>query len=157
MTLRTLALLGISLVALGACADTPPTHAQLTYESVPDGAKIYEGDKLLGSVPVTRTYSSDGKSSTITTPDVRAVWPSGAQTTYFTILQVGSDRVATLQRPAGAPGLQQDLEHAKKLAAARKADLERFREFQRTDFNRASARCKDEQAKGTEGLSDDCK
>lgn len=158
VALRTLALLGITLAAaLGACADTPPTRAMLTYESVPDGAQIFEGDKLLGSVPVTRTYSSDGKSSTITTPDVRAVWPSGAQTTFFTILQVGSDRVATLQRPAGAPRLQQDLEHAKQLAAVRKRDAERNREFQQTDINRASARCKQEQAQGTEGLSDDCR
>ncbi|HEX5477057.1 MAG TPA: hypothetical protein VFX09_04310, partial [Burkholderiales bacterium] len=86
MTLRKLALLRITLAAaLGACAVTPPTSAMLTYKSVPDGAQIFEGDKLLGSVPVIRTYSSDGKSSTITTPDVRVVWPSGAQTTYFTI------------------------------------------------------------------------
>lgn len=158
MTLRTRALLGIALAAtLGGCANTLPTRAMLTYESVPDGARIFEGDKLLGPVPVTRTYSSDGKSNAITTPDVRAVWPSGAQTTYFTILQAGSDRVATLQRPAGAPGLQQDLEHAKQVVAARKSDAERNREFQRTDFNRASARCKQEQAQGTEGLSDDCR
>lgn len=158
MALRTLTLLGITLAAaLGACADTPSTRATLTYESVPDGAQIFEGDKLLGSVPVNRTYSSEGKSSTITTPSVRAVWPSGAQTTFFTILQVGSDRVATLQRPAGTSGLQQDLEHAKQVAAARKHDAERNREFQRTDINRASARCKQEQAQGTEGLSDDCR
>lgn len=159
IALRTLALLGITLAAaLSACAGAPPTRAMLTYESVPDGAQIFEGKKLLGSVPVTRTYySSDGKSSTITTPDVRAVWPSGAQTTFFTILPVGSDRVATLQRPAGAPGLQQDLEHARKIAAANTADAERNRELQRTDFNRASARCKQEQAHGTEGLSDDCR
>jgi hypothetical protein len=158
MALRTRALLGIALAAtLGGCANTLPTRAMLTYESVPAGAQIFEGDKLLGAAPVTRTYSSDGKSSAITTPDVRAVWPSGAQTSYFTILQAGSDRVATLQRPASAPGLQQDLEHAKQLAAARKRDAERAREFQRTDINRASARCKQEQAQGTEGLSDDCR
>lgn len=158
MAIRRLALLGITLAAaLAACAETPPTRATLTYESVPDGARIFEGEKLLGSVPVTRTYSSDGKSGTITTPDVRAVWPSGAQTTYFTILRVGSDRVATLQRPADAPGLQQDLEHARQAAATRKSDAERNRELQRTDFNRASARCKQEQAQGTQGLSDDCR
>lgn len=158
MALPTLALLGITLGAmLGACADIAPRRAMLTYESVPDGAQIFEGGKLLGSVPVTRTYSSDGKSSSITTPDIRAVWPSGAQTTYFTILQAGSDRVATLQRPADAPGLQQDVEHAKRIAAARKRDAERNRELQQTDINRASARCKQEQAQGTEGLSDDCR
>lgn len=158
MTQWRLALLGITLAAtLGACTSTPPTSAMLTYESVPDGARIFQGDKLLGAVPVTRTYSSDGKSSTITTPDVRAVWPSGAQTTYFTILQVGSDRVATLQRPADAPGLRQDLEHARQVAAVRKSDAERRRELRQTEIDQASARCKQEQAHGTQGLSDDCR
>jgi hypothetical protein len=129
----------------------------LTYESVPDGAQIYEGDKPLGMVPVTRTYDADGTSGNITTPDVRAVWPSGAQTTFFTVLPLGADRVAKLERPADAPGLQQDLEHAKEVTAARKRDAERDRGFQQTDINRASARCKQEQAQGTQGLTNDCK
>jgi hypothetical protein len=156
---RTLTVLGITFTAalLGACATVPPTRAMLTYESVPDGAEIYEGDKSLGTVPVTRTYFSDGKSGTITTPDVRAVWPSGAQTTFFTLLPVGSDRVARLERPADAPGLQQDLEHAKQVTVARRQDAERRRQQEQTDINRASARCKQEQAQGTNGLMDDCK
>jgi len=156
---RRLTVLGITFTAalIGACAGTPPTRAMLTYESVPDGAQIYEGDKSLGTVPVTRTYSSDGKAGTITTPDVRAVWPSGAQTTFFTLLPVGSDRVAKLERPTDAPGLQQDLEHAKEVTAARKKDAERRRAQEQTDINRASARCKQEQAQGTQGLMDDCK
>jgi hypothetical protein len=155
MRYRTLTLLVVSLSAslLGACATTPSRKAMLTYESVPDGAQIYEGDKSLGTVPVTRTYDSDGTSGNITTPDVRAVWPSGAQTTFFTVIPVGADRVATLQRPPDAPGLQRDLENAKQVAAAR----ERERQFQQTDINRASARCKQEQAQGTNGLMDDCK
>ena len=159
MAHRMLRLLGITFTAalLGACAGTPSRRAMLTYESVPDGAQIYEGDKSLGTVPVTRTYDSNGTSGTITTPDVRAVWPSGAQTTFFTILPVGSDRVARLERPAGAPGLEQDLEHAKQVTAARKQDTERRRQLEQTDINRASARCKQEQAQGTNGLMDDCK
>jgi len=159
MTRRIVPLLAVTLTAalLGACAGTPPTRAMLTYESVPDGAQIYEGDKPLGTVPVTRSYSSDGKSGTITTPDVRAVWPSGAQTTFFTLLPVGTDRVAKLERPTDAPGLQQDLEHAKQVTAARKQDAERRRQQEQTDINRASARCKQEQAQGTNGLVDDCK
>jgi hypothetical protein len=159
MTHRTQALLVVILTAslLCACVGTAPRRAMLTYESVPDGAEIFEGGKSLGAAPVTRTYDSDGKSSTIATPEVRAVWPSGAQTTFFTILPVGSDRVATLQRPPDAPGLQQDLEHAKQVTASRKRDAERNREFQQTDINRASARCKQEQAQGTQGLSDDCR
>jgi hypothetical protein len=159
MRQRTLALLVISLGAslLGGCATTAPHTAMLTYQSVPDGAQIYEGDKSLGTVPVTRTYDSDGTSGSITTPDVRAVWPSGAQTTYFTILPLGADRVATLERPADAPGLPQDLEHAKQVTAQRKRDAERMRAEQQREINRASARCKQEQAQGTQGLSDDCK
>ena len=152
-------LLGSPLAAalLCACAATAPKSAMLTYESVPDGAEIFEGGKSLGAVPVTRTYQSDGKSSTIQTPDVRAVWPSGAWTSFFTLLPVGSDRVGTLERPADAPGLQQDLEHAKQVADARKRAAARNREFQQTDINRASARCKQQQARGSNGLSDDCK
>ncbi|HYL00123.1 MAG TPA: hypothetical protein VEU78_02945 [Steroidobacteraceae bacterium] len=159
MTYRTLTLIIVTAGAalLGACAGTPPKKAMLTYESVPDGAQIYEGDKSLGTAPVTRTYDSDGTSGTITTPDVRAVWPSGAQTTFFTILPLGADRVATLQRPADAPGLQQDLENAKQVAATRKQDAERRRQQQQTEINQASARCKQEQAQGTKGLADDCR
>lgn len=159
MAHRRLRLIGITFTAalLSACAAAPPKRAMLTYESVPDGAQIYEGDKSLGTVPVTRTYDSNGTSGSITTPDVRAVWPSGAQTTFFTILPVGADRVAKLERPADAPGLQQDLEHAKQVTAARKLDAERKRQFEQTDINRASARCKQEQAQGTNGLMDDCK
>jgi hypothetical protein len=123
---------------------------------VPDGAQIYEGDKSLGMVPVTRTYDAGGTSGNITTPDVRAVWPSGAQTTFFTVLPLGADRVAKLERPADAPGLQQDLEHAKQVADARKRDAQREHDFQQTDINRASARCKQEQAQGSK-VADDCK
>lgn len=153
----TLLMVAASASLLCACATTPPHGAMLTYQSVPDGAEIFEGGKSLGPVPVTRTYENDRTSGNITTPDVRAVWPSGAQTTYFTIVPVGSDRVATLERPSDAPGLQQDLDHAKQVVAQRKRDAERAREFQQTDINRASARCHQEQAQGTQGLADDCK
>lgn len=159
MTHQTMALNGITLAAslLCACAATTPTRTMLTYESVPDGAEIFEGGKSLGTVPVTRTYESDGKSSTVQTPDVRALWPSGAQTTYFTVLPVGStDRVATLERPADAPDLQQDLAHAKQVVAARKRDAAREREFQQSDIHRASARCKQEQSQPGHGLTNDC-
>jgi hypothetical protein len=152
-------LIGVNMtaLALSACAGMTPTRATLTYESVPDGAQIFEGEALLGTVPVTRSYTSDGKSRTIETPDVRAVWPSGAQTTFFTVLEVGSDRQATLQRPPDAPGLQQDLAHAAQVVAERKRDAERRREFEQSDINRASARCHQEQAQGGQGLTDDCK
>ena len=48
-------LLAMTLLMLCGCAAVPPaTQATLTYESVPDGAEIFEGGKSLGYVPVTQ-------------------------------------------------------------------------------------------------------
>ena len=146
----------IAASALAGCATTPPTTAKLTYETVPVGAQIYEGDKLLGVEPVTRDYTSDGKPGGIRTPDVTAVWPSGAKTTFYAVLAVGDDRVATLQRPTDAPNLQADLDNAKTVAATREREAERQRSLQRSDIARGSARCKEEQSAGNKGLTDDC-
>ena len=150
-------LIGVILsAAVTGCAAVPPTRAMLTYETVPDAAELFEGGASLGLAPVTRTYQSDGKSSTIKTPDVKAVWPSGAETTYFTILPVGADLVAKLERPAAVPGLQGDLDHARTVAATRKREAERLRAQQQHDIAAASARCKAEQAGGNKALTDDC-
>ena len=56
MPYQRLLLPGIALLGalLGACSI--PTRAMLTYQSVPDGAEIFEGGKSLGTAPVTRTY-----------------------------------------------------------------------------------------------------
>jgi len=145
------------LSALSGCATTPATSAMLTYKSVPDAAEIFEGGKSLGLAPVTRTYPSDGKSSNIRTPDVRAVWPSGAETSYYTYLTVGADRVATLERPATAPGLQADLDNAKTVAATRQQEADRLKALQQSDIARASARCKAQQAGDSKAVSDDCR
>jgi hypothetical protein len=128
----------------------------LTYKSTPDGAEIFEGGKSLGLVPVTRTYNNDGKSNDIRTPDVRAVWPSGAETSFYTYLTVGADRVATLERPANAPGLDGDLDHAKTVAATRQREAERLKDLQKKDIARASDRCKQQQAGNGTAVSDDC-
>jgi hypothetical protein len=142
---------------LTGCASTPPQNrALLTYKTVPDGAELFEGSVSLGSPPVTRTYHSDGKSNTIQTPDVTAVWPSGARTSFYTLLTVGDDRVATLERPAEAPGLQTDLDHAQKFAATRAREAERIKALQHSDQQRASARCKDQQAGTSLAVADDC-
>ncbi|MDE2251290.1 MAG: hypothetical protein KGL25_07780 [Gammaproteobacteria bacterium] len=146
----------VALAALTGCAATPPTTAKLTYESVPAGAQLFEGDKPLGMEPITRDYSSDGKPGTIRTPDVTAVWPSGAKTTFYTYLDLGADRVATLARPADAPGLQADLDNATKVSATRQRELERQKALQHSDIAQGSARCKEQQAQGNKGLTDDC-
>jgi hypothetical protein len=141
----------IVLATLCGCA-TGPAQAKLTYETAPDGAEIFEGGRSLGVAPVTRTYQGVGASTQITTPDVTAVWPSGAKTTFFTILPAGSDRQATLQRPADAPGLQIDLDNAEKGAEARA----RLKEQQMRDEAQGSARCKAQQASSGPKVTDEC-
>ncbi len=150
-------LLAAMLLTLTGCAAVPPaTQATLTYESVPDGAEIFEGGKSLGFVPVTRTYAGDPKVGTVETPDVKAVWPSGAQTSYFTVIPLGSDRQATLQRPANAPGLAQDLENAKTNAAKRRAEAARLKALDQGELARNSARCQIQMREGQKG-ADDCR
>jgi hypothetical protein len=127
----------------------------LTYETVPEGAILMEGGKSLGPAPVTRTYVGDGKSPSITTPEVTAVWPSGAKQTYWTQLPPGADRVATIERPQSAPGLQADLDNAKKFALAREQAATRDKEAVARDMARGSARCKAQMANANRPV-DDC-
>jgi hypothetical protein len=143
---------------LAGCAATPaPSTAMLTYETVPEGATLFEGGQQIGVAPVTRTYASDGKSTTIRTPEVTAVWPSGAKEGYYTLLPVGADRKATIERPASAKNLQADLDHAKTFQAARiAAEQKRQQELQR-DLAKGSARCKEQMARGgAKAGVDDC-
>jgi hypothetical protein len=138
--------------ALGACA-APAPHATLTYETAPAGATIYEGGQPLGVAPVTRSYAGTDTSAPISTPEVTAVWPSGAKATFWTVLKAGDDRVATLSRPAGAKGLDGDQANAKKYEDA---DARAKAEAQRA-VKMNSARCRAQQS-GSAGVSgiDDC-
>jgi hypothetical protein len=147
----------LALVILGGCAAPAPTVASLTYETVPAGATLYEGKEKLGLAPVTRRYNSDGKSNEITTPDVTAVWPSGAKTSFFTIVKVGDDRVATLQRPEKAPNLQMDLDNAQQVAKLQAEEEARQKAARQADLARASARCQAQMAGQSGAVIDDCK
>lgn len=147
----------LAAAALTGCATAPPpTSAMLTYETDPEGATLFEGGKSLGSAPVTRTYAGDGKSDSVRTPLVTAIWPSGAKESYYTILPLGSDRVAVIDRPAGAPGLQADLDHAKKSVQAREQGERRSTESALRDQRRSSDRCKRQQAGASQAVQDDC-
>jgi len=147
-----------AVLSLAACASVPPpTQASLTYETSPLGAELFEGEQSLGIAPVTRTYKGDPKVGTVETPDVKAVWPSGATTTFFTVLPLGSDRQAMLERPAKAPGLQQDLDNAKKLEIARKQEAARNKALDQGELARNSARCQAQMAMGSKGMTDDCR
>lgn len=146
----------LALATLAGCATPPaPTTALLTYETSPEGAELFEGGKSLGMAPVTRSYKGDGKSATVQTPDVTAVWPSGAKAVYFTNLKLGADDTATIERPKAAPGLQADIEHGRKVALTRERDSQREKENRAREQARASARCKEQMARRTAGI-DDC-
>ncbi len=148
----------IAPLALAACVAGPASQsAMLTYETVPEGATLYEGGQAIGIAPVMRTYQGDGKSESIRTPDVTAVWPSGAKESFYTFVKVGSDRVATIERPKNAPGLQADLDNAKKFTAAREQEARRQKEATARDIARSSDRCKAQQASGGPKAGvDDC-
>ena len=141
-----------ALVALAGCA-TEPRGAKLTYETSPAGATLYEGDKSIGVAPQTRAYPGDAAGGQIRTPDVTAVWPSGAKTIFYTFLKPGDDNITTLTRPANAPNLQADLDNAKAFVSAE----ERLKAGIARDQARASARCQAQQSGGVVAGIDDCK
>lgn len=150
-------LAALVLASLAGCATpTAPTSAMLTYDTRPEGATLYEGGQSIGVAPVTRTYAGDGKSATIRTPVVTAVWPSGAKETFYTNLPLGADHVATIERPAAAPGLQTDLDHAKKLVLTAEQIKRRDTEAQLREQRRNSERCRAQQAGTSKAVQDDC-
>ena len=142
-----------ALAVLAGCA-TPPPGAKLTYETSPAGATIYEGSQSLGVAPVMRTYHGDAAGAQIRTPEVTAVWPSGAKTTFWTFLKAGDDNVTTLARPANAPNLQVDVDNAKNYVSAE----ERLKAQLLRDQARSSARCQAQMSGGAAVAGiDDCK
>ena len=126
---------------LSGCATPPaPTEAKLTYQSSPAGAKIYLGDTLLGTAPLTQTFPADGK-TTLDTPVVTAVWVSGAKTKFWTQLKPGDDRETVLERPAGAPNLKLDLDEADRITAENKSQADRLKDEELRNQKRTSAQC----------------
>ena len=150
--------LGLALAAVlaGCAAPGPANKGLLTYETNPEGAQLFEGGQSIGVAPVTRTYVGDGKSPQITTPEVTAVWPSGAKATFWTKIDVGSDRVTTIERPAKAPNLQADLDNAAKFKLAREQEQRREKQEALKEQARSSARCKAQQAGASKSVLDDC-
>ncbi|MES2153028.1 MAG: hypothetical protein V4508_24890 [Pseudomonadota bacterium] len=151
-----MALCGAFSLTLFGCAAPPAARdeAMLTFETKPAGAVLYEGKLAIGTAPVTRTYKTNGKSSTITTPEVTAVWASGAKTSFWTYVEAGADRVAVLERPAGAPNIEKDLAVAGEISAA-KAEKEKNEARETThEMTRNSAKCMTQRSKGS--ASGDC-
>jgi len=150
---RAAAAAALALLAVVAGCATEPRGAKLTYETSPAGATIYQGGQSLGVAPVTHSYPATADGGQIRTPEVTAVWPSGAKTTFWTFLKPGDDNVTTLARPANAPNLQADLDNAQKFASTE----ERLKAQQKRDQARGSARCQAQMQGGVVAGIDDCK
>ena len=144
----------VSLLALAGCASGPGI-ARLTYETMPAGATLYEGGQSIGVAPVMRRYTADVQTGAVRTPEVTAVWPSGAKTTFWTNLNVGDDRVTTLLRPASAPNLALDEANAAKVTDEARREQAHAKASVMSDQARGSARCKAQQQSG-HGVLDDC-
>ncbi|MEO5688499.1 MAG: hypothetical protein ABIR54_14170 [Burkholderiaceae bacterium] len=140
-----------AIAVLAGCA-TPPPGAKLTYETSPAGATLWVGGKSLGVAPVMQRYDADASGGQIRTPDVTAVWPSGAKTTFWTFLKVGDDNVTTLTRPANAPNLQADLDNARSY----QNDADRQKAAIQRDNARNSARCQAQTQGGVVAGVDNC-
>ena len=138
----------ISAGLFGCAAPGPKSQAMLTYESNPLGATLYEGGVSIGVAPVTRTYSTDGKTDIITTPDVTAVWASGAKASYFTNIRVGADLVATIERPSTAAGMERDMAVAKPLFEEKERARQAKLEADKRVIARDSAKCQESMASG---------
>ena len=151
-TARIAALAAATAIAVLAGCATPPRGAKLTYETSPAGATLYEGGQSLGVAPVMRSYPGDAAGGPIRTPDVTAVWPSGAKTTFYTFLKPGDDNVTTLTRPANAPNLQADLDNAQKY----QSEEERRKANMLRDQARSSARCQAQMQNGGAAGVDNC-
>lgn len=148
-----LALLASLSAAIAGCA-TGPRTAMLTLDSNPAGATLYEGDKSLGIAPVTRTYEFGETVNSIATPEVTAVWTSGAKASYWTNLPVRADLAATIERPASAPGLDKDLAAARPLLEEREREKQRLKDDNMRETARNSARCREQMQKGNVATSD---
>ncbi len=152
-TVRLLMLVSLA-AAFAGCATTGPRTGMLTYDTNPAGATIYEGGKSLGIAPVTRTYEFGETQNTLATPEVTAVWVSGAKATYWTNLSVRADLAATIERPTGVAGLEKDVAAAKPLLEERAREAQRLKDENMRETARNSSRCREQMQKGNVATSD---
>lgn len=140
-------------LGLAGCAAGPDASksAMLTFETSPEGATLLEDGVAIGTEPVTRTYKVDAQATTVKTPVVTAVWPSGAKATFWTVLKPGADEIATIKRPPLAPGLDKDQANASRVLATRLAAGSDQAQKIRQERARASNACQQQMSGGAQG------
>lgn len=145
----------VMTLSLVACASGPRV-ARLQIESKPEGAKIYEDNKLLGEAPIVRHYSFVDNLKVFETPTIKAVWPSGATTDTFYQLKPTDDVIAVLERPKSAPNSAVDTEYGNKVheMTAKQADISRG--ITQRELSLSSDRCRAQQNGTSKAMQDDC-
>lgn len=98
------------------------TNLQVTYSSEPMGAAVYEGDRHLGTTPVTLTYpltDEQRKAGSTLLRGVSVRWVSGATASISSLTadlrQYGYHQSFTFRRPDGVPGYETDARYALEL------------------------------------------
>lgn len=115
------AVLMFAVIVLTHCSGPglPRNQVLLTVQTEPQGAMLYSNGAALGMAPQTWIYTADAQAQAagwVRTPDVTAVWPSGAKAeTSVTLVIRQGPQVVTISRPTDAPGLDVDIAHAVKL------------------------------------------
>lgn len=118
---RVWGLLGTVAFFLSGCVALPDNEMQLTVESRPIGAILFDASgQKIGSAPQSIRFSIDALESPrygeYVTPEITARWPSGTETKARVQYEgEPSQRVYfTIERDWKAPGLDIDLEYAQK-------------------------------------------
>lgn len=99
------------LLLISACASIQPNQARIEFDSSPPGATISNGSTS-GAAPLRLTWTFNNGHATGLSELVTATWVSGATTSIRMQLSAGRSGTYTLQRPSGAPGLDQDIQWA---------------------------------------------
>jgi len=119
-------MLGRVLLCLFVLEVVGCAQGSITILSQPEGAYITIGGQGVGTAPVQRTILNNGAwvkdaSGCYLIPEVKAQWASGATDVQRNRLCNGlrAQYTVLLNRPANAPGLNQDLAIANQQAASR--------------------------------------
>lgn len=103
-----------------SCVAHAQLKSDLTFESVPYGAKIFYGEKEVGRTPLKQTYTSTAAETKQgeAFPSFTAVWPSGARLTKSSRIPLpGGPIILHFQRPDDWANLYLDLAHAETVNA----------------------------------------
>lgn len=128
ITMKTFHILcyAIFLVLMG-CATTKqlePNQFELTLNSSPEGALIYEKGEALKQAPFTVVITASEanmRDGFVPFKEVFAVWPSGAKTNVTTVRAAAGrgPQTYTFSRPPDAPRLDIDLAHVETMRNTR--------------------------------------